>query len=136
MMYDGEWMGSCGDFSRGSSHKKTYKMKDVKSELGLKIVKYIFNELKEFEPYLYHVSSHNSVYVKFRKGDLRSIRIADHKGRTKYKYKWNIDTRLNEPLVLNDRNVVRNFYGVQHLRLLVNDIKAFATVGYNTRLWG
>lgn len=56
------------------------------------ILRQVQDELRDLGPYVYHRSySTTSVYVKFADSRLRSLRIADHRGIKKYKYKWNID---------------------------------------------
>lgn len=76
-----------------------------------KALRKILTELKELEPYIYHKSyTTNSVYVKFKNERLRSLRISDHDGYDKYKYKWNIRSDVNKMYVDNDNNIKRFYY--------------------------
>lgn len=80
--------------------------------------------LKEFEPlgiYIYHVSTWDSVYIKFAHNELRSIRIGDHKGRQKYKYKWNIDLE-GKTRTETDDGIKRFYYTPEDVDLLINAI--------------
>lgn len=42
--------------------------------------------------YIYCEATTSSVYVRFTDARISSIRIADHDGRKKYRYKWNVRT--------------------------------------------
>lgn len=51
--------------------------------------KYAINRLHKIGAYTYHVSKHGSVYIKFENPLMKSLRIADHGSKEKYRYKWN-----------------------------------------------
>lgn len=57
-----------------------------------KISNALFNTLKEYGAIKWHKSKHGSFYIKFRDVRLGSIRIADHKGRDRYSYTYEIFT--------------------------------------------
>ena len=40
--------------------------------------------------YIWHKATTNSVYIRFEDNRIGSIRLADHRGRERLKYKWNI----------------------------------------------
>lgn len=65
------------------------------------IAEYIIDKLKKFNPFIWHKSKYNSVYIKFRDVRLGSIRISDHNRRSKYKYTYEINSNLttNEILI-------------------------------------
>lgn len=54
------------------------------------ITKHLLKELKEFGAIDWHESRHSSRYIKFKDTRLGSIRIADHKGRSKYSYTYEL----------------------------------------------
>jgi len=74
------------------------------------IVDGILRELKDLNPYIYHKALTGSIYVKFKDKRLRSVRIADHNGRAKYRYKWNIFKGYKEDSVKYDKGVRRYFF--------------------------
>ena len=74
--------------------------------------------------YIYHVSKWNSVYLKFRDPGMKSIRIGDHKGREKYKYKWNLDIGGKRRIEW-DRNVERFYYGEADIDALIKNVLKF-----------
>ena len=74
-----------------------------------RLTAYLLNTLKDKGIYLYHVSRYDSVYLKFKDERLGSIRIADHTGRTKYRYKWNLEID-GKTRVAEDRGVTRHYY--------------------------
>lgn len=55
-----------------------------------KIAKYLLKVLKPFGAIEWHESRHSSQYIKFRDVRLGSIRIADHTGRQKYSYTYEL----------------------------------------------
>lgn len=65
---------------------------------------------KGIKCYIYHQSKYNSVYVKFEDERMRSVRIADHKGREKYKYKFNLRADVPRYKCTIDRGVKRHYY--------------------------
>lgn len=99
------------------------------------IVKTLLSELKLLSPYIYHVSRWNSVYLKFKDIRLCSVRIGDHNGREKYRYKWNIEvdgkTRID-----NDNNARRFYFSDSDLNAFILRIKQYKTTidnnDYNT----
>ena len=48
----------------------------------------ILDRLDKWKPYVYHRALTGSIYIKFPHWGLGSIRVADHKGRSKYRYRW------------------------------------------------
>lgn len=61
------------------------------------------------QAYIYHVAMTGSVYIRFKDRLLGSIRIGDHTGKEKYRYKFNIRDDMKKFSVKNDRGV-RRFY--------------------------
>lgn len=85
----------------------------------------IIEALAEFEPYIYKKAySSDSVYVKFGRIP-HSLRISDHKGRKKYRYRWNIrtDILLKE---INTNGHEMRFYPIDNLRDMIEDMQISA----------
>ena len=91
-------------------------------------VKYLLKELEDLGAWVYHISKYGSVYIKFEDEKLRSLRVADHPGRKKYKYKWNLMTKggirngLREEV---DRGVNRFYYSPDKCKDLVTHIRSY-----------
>lgn len=85
----------------------------------------ILKDLVEYKPYVYHISKYDSIYIKFENEQLRTIRLADHSGRVKYKYKWNLNI-VGSKLVEDDRGVVRFYYPVGQYQEFINHFKNYA----------
>lgn len=62
------------------------------------------------EPYISVAAISGSCYIKFADGRLRSLRIGDHPGRRKYRYKWNLCLDLMFAFDDDDRGVTRFYY--------------------------
>lgn len=54
---------------------------------------YILEELAPLGIYITQVSRFSSTYFKFADSRLGSLRMADHKGRREYDFRWNLYTR-------------------------------------------
>lgn len=57
-----------------------------------KIARYVIDYMSDYGLILWHVSKHDSVYLKFKDTRLGSIRIANHKSTKKYTYKYEINS--------------------------------------------
>lgn len=75
-----------------------------------KICNYLIDLLGYFCPIKWHKSKHNSICIKFKDTRLGSIRIANHKVRGKYNYKYNIDSRDETKMIMS------------YIRFIVNDL--------------
>lgn len=69
----------------------------------------------------YQAYSTSSCYIKLDYGVSNSIRIADHKGKDKYPYRFNLMLGLNKSYEINDRN----YYKVTDYDKMISDIKKF-----------
>ena len=69
---------------------------DASTSKARDIVLELMDRFDKWQPYLYHVALTGSAYIKFPHWGLGSIRVADHKGREKYRYRWNVDTRKSQ----------------------------------------
>ena len=84
------------------------------------VVEYLLKELSRWGAYLYYEASTGSNYIKFPHWALGSIRIADHGGIPKYKYRWNVMlNRPNESRRMKHGKVVRWYFGSNHLSTLI-----------------
>lgn len=50
----------------------------------------VISELVSLGAYSYYSASSGSQYIKFKDPRIGSLRIGDHKGKSKYHYKWNL----------------------------------------------
>ena len=95
------------------------------------IVETLLRELKSISPYIYHVSRWNSVYLKFQDKRLGSVRIGDHSGREKYRYKWNIEIGGETRIEYHD-GVKRFYFADSNIPSFISRIKQYkATIEYN-----
>lgn len=107
-------------------------MKDQLKALGFKsttdeLVAHLLKELEELSPYIYHTSTNNTIYIKFKEAGCNSLRIADHDSIEKYRYMWNLRLDFNNtsPFKVQDGEVTRYFYTTKCLDELVEDIMIF-----------
>lgn len=92
----------------------------------MKIETYILKQLAYLNPYIYHKStSTSSIYIKFLDERIGSIRVGDHNGIEKYRYRWNLRKDLNEIKLENDQGIVRHYYPFNQLDQMVADIKKY-----------
>lgn len=72
----------------------------------------IVNDLADLKPNFYSQSSNgSSQYIKFGFKNIGSLRISDHPGRTKYKYKWNIIVGSGRThYFIEDEGITRFFF--------------------------
>ena len=60
-----------------------------------------------------------SFYVKFEDERLRSLRVGDHPGRSKYRYKWNLRLDLEKSYVDNHEGIIRYYYCYKELDKMI-----------------
>lgn len=91
------------------------------------VVDYLIAKLHKEQAYIYHSATTGSVYIKFDDERLRSVRVADHPGRDKYKYKWNVrvDAKFSEPWLEVDNGIERYYYPSRCIKELIKDIKHY-----------
>lgn len=78
---------------------------------------------KGFEIHKYYAKTTKSIYLKLDYGVCCGIRISDHKGKKKYRYKFNLIKQYNGPKQVNDRGYLRLFYDYSNINELVNDVQ-------------
>lgn len=98
------------------------------------ITKHLLKELKEFGAIDWHESKHSSRYIKFKDTRLGSIRIADHKGRSKYSYTYELtdistEEEINE--VINSikfKSMTINGFDQKNFIVYNSKIRAYITL--------
>ena len=63
-------------------------------------------------PRIWCLAAGGSCYIKFGESRLRSLRIGDHRGRKKYRYKWNLRVNYKMFKREQDGKVVRFYYPI------------------------
>lgn len=88
------------------------------------LAEYIVNELKRrgYVILYYEAKTSNSIYLKIDYGVGKSIRISDHEGIGKLKYKYNVRTDKTEYEEYTEDRVKRFFYPIFELDKLLNQI--------------
>ncbi len=76
-------------------------------------------ERASLKPYVSVVAISGSCYVKFKEPLLRSLRIGDHNGRKKYRYKWNLRHDCEQQRTEKDGNVVRYHFPASQVKNMV-----------------
>lgn len=64
----------------------------------------------------------SSIYLKFEDVRLGSCTVRDHKGRAKYKYKWNLISGWDGESCVKDNGVNRFFYNFDQMAEMVEHI--------------
>lgn len=79
--------------------------------------------------YIYHqASTSTSVYIKFAGQRMGSLRIGDHKGIEKYRYRWNLHMEHNEPPQLGGNPACERYhYGSNYVKELIADLLEFSS---------
>ena len=75
----------------------------------------------------YEATSTSSCYIKLDYGVCGSIRIADHKGKDKYKYRYNLMLGLDKSYVEDDRF----YYSIDDYNKLIEDVKTYREEQFN-----
>jgi len=90
-------------------------------EISNKLIK----ELKEkgFQINKYYAKTTKSIYLKLDYGVCCGIRISDHNGKKKYKYKFNLIKQYNGPKEIKDRKYIRLFYDYNNTEELIDDVQ-------------
>lgn len=86
------------------------KIKDIKLKEELEekqISEILFERLKEYGVIKWHKNHNHSFYLKFRDVRLGSIRIANHPGREKYRYTYEI-YKNDKDIERKIENIVQN----------------------------
>ena len=91
-----------------------------------KLARDLLKLLDQWGAYVYHEAiTSTSIYIKFPHWGLGSIRIGDHRGRMKYRYRWMLRTD-GPPDTWSwdeDRGVRRLTFGVNEIRRFVREFE-------------
>ncbi len=91
---------------------------------------YVCFALRELGAYVRNEAvTTDSIYIKFEKARIGSLRISDHGGRPKYAYRWNLIRGRSGREV--DRGVLRRYYDWTEVEEMIADMKR---VAHNKRI--
>ena len=71
----------------------------------------------------YHARSSSSVYIKLDYGMGHTIRISDHKGKSRLKYRYNMLMEGNKPMKCNTKTGLRYFVPFKDVEYMIEVIK-------------
>lgn len=85
----------------------------------------LIEHLKEkgFKIHRYYAKTTRSIYLKLDYGVCCGIRISDHNGKKKYKYKFNLIKQYKGPKEINDKGYIRLFYDYNNTKELLDDVE-------------
>lgn len=97
----------------------------MKRNQEIEVSNKLIKELKEkgFQVSKYYAKTTKSIYLKLDYGVCCGIRISDHKGKKKYRYKFNIIKQYKGPKLVKDRGYVRRFYDYNNVNELISDVQ-------------
>lgn len=78
---------------------------------------------KGFQIHKYYAKTTKSIYLKLDYGVCCGIRISDHTGKKRYKYKFNIIKQYKGPKQVKDKGCLRLFYNYNNTEELINDVQ-------------
>ena len=78
---------------------------------------------KGFQIHKYYAKTTKSIYLKLDYGVCCGIRISDHKGKKKYRYKFNLIKQYKGPKQVNDKGYLRLFYDYNNIDELIDDVQ-------------
>ena len=67
----------------------------------------------------------SSFYIKFEDERLRSLRVGDHGGKTKYRYKWNLRLDMHKFERTVKKGAVRFFYPIDQLPKMIQHMQRY-----------
>lgn len=73
----------------------------------------------------YAARTTTSVYMKFEDKRLGTLTVRDHKGKPKYKYRWNIVIGYNGNSRVRDNGYVRDFFNETEIDRFMEAIRAY-----------
>ena len=85
----------------------------------------LIEHLKEkgFKIHRYYAKTTRSIYLKLDYGVCCGIRISDHNGKKKYKYKFNLIKQYKGQKEINDKGYIRLFYDYNNTKELLDDVE-------------
>jgi len=99
----------------------------MKSIMNLAFAEMVVKKLKAqgIEAHIYNVAQTGSIYIRFARKEFCSLRIGDHDGREKYKYKFNLRSDIENFYEEIDKNIRRYYYPFSDVDELVQSIRRF-----------
>lgn len=99
-----------------------------KNKVFVNVANKLIDELKQIgvSAYIYHEATTGSVYIRFDDQRMGSVRIANHQGRDKLKYKFNIRADINtipEGRWVKDDGHWRHYISIRYWRNLIDILK-------------
>lgn len=97
----------------------------MKRNKEIEVSNKLIKDLKKqgFKIHRYYAKTTKSIYLKLDYGVCGGIRISDHKGKKKYRYKFNLIKKYNGIKQVNDRGYIRLFYDYNKTKELLNDVQ-------------
>lgn len=95
------------------------KKQEIK--ISNKVIHILIN--KGFKINRYYARTTRSIYLKLDYGVCGAIRISDHIGKKKYKYKFNLIRNYNGPREIDDDGYHRKYYSYHHTNELIADVE-------------
>lgn len=97
----------------------------MKRKKEIEISNRVINILKNkgFRINKYYAKTTRSIYIKLDYGVCGGIRISDHKGKKKYRYKFNLIKGYKGPKQILDRGYNRLYYNYENTDELITDIQ-------------
>lgn len=91
----------------------------------IKVSNKLINDLKEkgFQINKYYAKTTKSIYLKLDYGVCCGIRISDHNGKKKYRYKFNLIKQYRGPKEKIDGGYIRLFYDYNNTEELIEDVQ-------------
>lgn len=86
-------------------------------EVSNKLIKSLIE--RDFLVHKYYARTTKSVYLKLDYGACCGIRISDHRGKKKYKYKFNLIKQYKGPKTVLDKGFIRLFYNYNNTEELI-----------------
>jgi hypothetical protein len=91
--------------------------------------RYMVQGLRDLGAHIVYQSRHTgSTYIKFDDDRIGSLRVSDHPGRPKYRYRWNLLTAGEDGIrEVQDGPVRRFFYpaSIQHMDWMIQHIRRY-----------
>ena len=97
----------------------------IKRNQEIQVSDILIEKLKEkgFQISKYYARTTKSIYLKLDYGVCCGIRISDHNGKKKYKYKFNLIKQYIGPKKVNDKGYLRLFYNYDNTKELIEDVQ-------------
>ena len=98
-----------------------------------KLKRQVLKELTDLGAWEYYHAQTGSAYVKVSDPRIGSLHIADHGGRKKYSYRWNLEVN-GKTRVENDKGVKRRYYNHTDIQDLFSRLRLYKkTIDHNDK---